>query len=242
LLPRALVVSNAKELVTSIRLSLTEAGFDVVAARDAFEGIKRVYDRHPDIVIMEDGLSSIDSVDLCSHIYSLSCIPVILLGAEVAGDSLIHGLQRGADFYMRRPISIAELVARVKSLLRRNEGWPESVRRLLNVEERRALVADRWVSLTVTEFRLISYLMLNEGRVIPVEELLTQVWAGEEIGSSSLSHYIFRLRQKLNHSTPHNIYTHHGVGYRFGDANEDESDKNTAGDRYAFEGRGPADD
>jgi len=215
--PRALVVSNTGDLVESIRIGLGLAGFEVITADNAFDGLKRFYDRHPGIVIMEDTMCSAGTVDLCSHIQWTGHIPLILIGNPDGEGSLVEGLQRGADFYMRRPVGMAELVARARTLLRRSHGWQERVRRLLNADERCAWVDGRCVSLTATEFRLLTYMALNAGRVVPAEEFITRVWAGDQVGPSTLGFYIFRLRQKLDHSVPHNIFTHHGMGYRFGE-------------------------
>lgn len=213
---RALIISDTPDLTNRIRVALSNAGFDVIASEDSFEAVKMVYELLPDIVVMEDRLSATDLFDLCYHICSLSHIPVIMLGEEYGETALVAGLQRGADFYMRSPISTPELVARVRSLLRRGNGRLDGVRRFLNTEEHSALVANQWVRLSPTEFRLLAYMVLNRGRVIPTEEFMCQVWPGEHVTDGSLSFYVSRLRLKLDHSSPHNIFTHRGVGYRLG--------------------------
>jgi len=211
---RILIVSDCTALSEDLGAALEGEGFDVVIAADALEAMKRVYDTHPSVLIVEDRLSSAESIDLCSHVGSLCCIATILLGQEGTRAQVVDGLNRGADFFMARPISAAEVVARVRSLLRRRQGWPESVRRYLDADRHCALAGNRWVSLTATEFRLLSYLVLNRGRVIPAEELLLQVWPGDGVSPSSLSFYIYKLRQKLDPGVPNAILTHYGVGYR----------------------------
>ena len=211
---RVLIVSDSTAWIRSLRMALEKEGFGVSTASDALDAMKRIYDVHPSVLIIEDRLSSAESLDICSHTGRLRCLATIVLGQEGAKAQLIDGLNRGADFYMARPVSTAELVARVRSLLRRRQGWPESVGRFLDVERQCALAGNRWVSLTATEFRLLSYLVLNRERVIPAEELLAQVWPGDEVKPSSLSFYIYKLRQKLDPGAPNAILTHYGVGYR----------------------------
>jgi len=163
---------------------------------------------------MEDHLSLTGSIDLCKQICHISHTPLILIG-EGDVSRAIRGLERGADFYIKRPFSALETVARVKALLRRYNELQMSTYLLLDSKEQTAILADRTVKLTTTEFRLLSYLLLNRNRVIPKEELLASVWKGQEVTTDTVKFYVSRLRNKLNHSTPHNIFTHRGVGYRF---------------------------
>lgn len=209
MLNRVLVVSDSRDIVDRLTSAFEMDGFEVVAADNGLDGIKRIYDTHPSILIIEDHLSSAATFDICSHASELSCLPVILIGEAVSEVQVIEGLDRGADFYMAKPVCIPELVARSRALLRRWPGWPDEVCRFLDADRHTAYVGGRWITLTATEFRLLSYMVMNKGRIIPTEELLTQVWSREE-----LSFYVCRLRQKLNHSTPHNIHTHYGMGYR----------------------------
>jgi DNA-binding response OmpR family regulator len=213
--------------VTGIGIALRREGFHVLVCRDALEGMKTIYETYPSVLIMEDRLSATHLVDLCAHVRQIFCVPVILLGEQDTDSALVRGLERGADFYMGMPVSMRELVARVKTLLRRWKGWPESVLQFLNPEEHSVLVGNSWIRLSPTEFRLLSYLALRRGRVIPVEELLSNVW-GQEVTSDTLRSHVFRLRLKLNHSAPHNIFTHHGVGYCLGEACKADSESSTA--------------
>ncbi len=211
---RAIVVSDALDVLHSLNPALVNQGFSLLCFRDGIEGTKKVYETLPDLVIMEDRLSATDSVDLCSQIGQLSCIPIILLGLENGYSEIVSALQRGADFYLSRPFSIPELVARVRSLLRRERQPLESARRVLNVDELSARIRDRNIKLTRTEFRLLAYMMLNTGRVIPVGELLPQVWPGERVTGELLRFHISRLRRKLDNGAPRTIFNHRGIGYR----------------------------
>jgi DNA-binding response OmpR family regulator len=225
--PRVLLISNTADLVTRIGIALRREDFEVLVCHDTLEGMRTIYETYPSVVIMEDRLSATHLVDLCAHVRQISCVPIILLGQEDSGSAFVRGLERGADLYMGMPVSVPELVTRVKTLLRCWVGWPESVLKFLNPEEHSVLVDNRSIRLSPTEFRLLSYLVLHRGRVVPAEELLSHVW-GQEVTSDTLRSHVFRLRLKLNHSAPHKIFTHHGVGYCLGAACEPGSETSTA--------------
>ena len=212
--PKILVLYNDTEQITSICSALAQEGFEVVAAKDSDEGLRRVYDTLPSLVILDDQLSRSGSLDLCPWIYQLACASIILLGEE--GEMpLLDGLCRGADFYMSKPFSLLELVARVKALLRRRKMLPQNSGEQLDAEEQRVFLGETSMELTPTEVRFLAYLVLNQGRVVSHQELLTQVWGGETVVSDIVKCYVARLRQKLDHGTPHYIFTHRGSGYRF---------------------------
>ncbi len=214
MLPTALIISDGVDVVGLIDTALENEGFAVMTYRDTAEGMRKVYEALPDVVVMEDRLSATESVDFCQRIRQLSCIPVILLGDEGEDLSLVNGFQRGADYYIRRPISVSEFVARVKSLLRRKHGYLDRVRRFLNVEEQSAVLERRSVRLTPTEFRLLAYLTLTRERVVPVRELLLQVWPEQQVTDDSLRFYVSRLRHKLDSGSRHFILNQRGAGYR----------------------------
>ena len=212
--PTVLVISDQTDVNGFVHTALGREGFTVLTFDDTTEGMKKVYETLPDVLLMEDRLSVTDSIDFCFQTRQLSCIRIILLGDGAMDSSLVNGLQRGADFYMRRPISVGELVARVKSLLRRQDGSLQSVRRFLNVEERSVLLDGRSIKLTPTEFRLLAYMMLSRERVIRIKELISKIWPGQQVTEDSVRFYISRLRHKLDSDSPQLILNRRGVGYR----------------------------
>ena len=215
MLLRAIIISDMTDVMDSIYTALNNEGFEVLSFQDGIEGTKKVYETLPDVVIAEDRLSRTASVDLCCQVRDLPAIATILLGEEdVPSSDIVNGLERGADYYLKRPISIAELVARVKCLLRRRREAPQGLRHFLNVDEHSVMLDDRTVRLTPIEFRLLSYMALNRDRVIPVAELLLHIWAGEQVTEESLRFHISQLRQKLDHGSPNLISNQRGVGYR----------------------------
>ncbi len=213
MLLRAIIISNSANTI-DIEKALSDEDFEVLTFQNSAEGMKNIYVTLPDVVILEDSMST-DSGDLCYQIRRFCPSVTILLGEEGSeGSKVVSGLERGADFYMKRPISTAELIARVKSLLRRRQTSLGRIRQLLNVADRGSALDHHPNNLTPTEFRLLAYMVMNRDRVIPTEEFLGSVWAGEKVTAESLKFHISQLRHKLNHGSPHCIFNHWGVGYR----------------------------
>jgi DNA-binding response OmpR family regulator len=149
--------------------------------------------------------------ELCSRLRQVSYVPIIVLGSGQEVTDRVKMLEAGADAYMSRPPDTAELVARVRSLLRRRDG-PDGGGGEGD--------PSRWGNggeLTSTEFRLLSCLMLNEGGLVSHSQLVSEVWGGKPVTMDCLKFYVRRLRQKLSAvlSRPGYILNCRGVGYRF---------------------------
>lgn len=214
--PKILILNSDSGETTNICSTLAREGFEVLATEDGNEVLQKLHDALPSLVILDDQLSRIGSLDICSRICQLSLIRIILLGREDEL-SLVEGLERGADFYMSKPISLAELAARVKALLRRRRPRPLlNSRGQLDAEGQSVPFAGKTIELSLTEFRLLACLMLNQGKIVSYEDLLAQVWGSKSVAWDTAKYYVARLRQKLDHSTPHYIFNHRGIGYRFG--------------------------
>jgi two-component system OmpR family response regulator len=210
-----IMITNARDTANLLQTALSREGFEVLAFKDSDVGMKNVYAVLPDVVIMEDRMSISGSIDFCHQIRQLPPIAIILLGDEEAGAArVVNGLERGADFYMRRPISCAELTARVKSVLRRRPSSLAEARHVLDTSGSGAADRNGRSNLTPTEFRLLAYMAVHKDRVIPTEELLGSVWAGEKVRAESVKFHISQLRHKLNHASPQSILNHWGMGYR----------------------------
>lgn len=207
------LISDERDIVGSLAPSLSREDFRVLRCRTLPEGMRRTYENLPDVVVMEDDLSRIDTVDFCYQLSRLSRVPVVLLGKE--GASPVLGFERGANCYLRRPIEPDELIARINSLLRRQDGFLLNLRRLMNADEKSIALNGGLVKLSKTEFRLLAYIMLGRGRYVTVKELLCHIWPGKKVSDDSVRFYISRLRQKLDHSI--SILNRRGVGYRISD-------------------------
>jgi len=210
------LICEDRDLTVMMVSVLNSENFKVVVCDKPLPGLLVVQETLPDTVILEDRLSMVDSVDLCYHIGNLWRIPLILIGDEGTETGVSGALMRGADFFMLRPLSMRERVARVKALPRREKNPVRWTRSFLNPEERSVTINRCPIMLTATEYRLLTYMMLNEGRVIPSDELLEAIWPGEHSSTDTLKFHISQLRQKIGDRTTRRcIANHRGMGYRF---------------------------
>ena len=205
---RILVIEKDETLAVKVSAALEEAGYTVVRTVDALDGLKKLYEAYPDLIIVARELPMVKGEDPCLRIRQASYLPIIVLGGN---EEAAEMLELGADAYMTKPPSLSELVARVRALLRRKlrhnppGGSPGS-----DIDERLSDGGKGSEKLTGTEFRLASCLMLNKGRLLGYHQLISEVWGGKEVSLDTLHFYMRRLRQKL---ASFNIFGVRGVGY-----------------------------
>jgi len=226
---KVLVIDDDVALTRVIQLGLEQEGYEVIVADSGIEGLRQAYDAHPDLVILDVMMPGLDGWKTCQRLREISDVPIIMLTAKDGEVDVIKGLELGADDYITKPFSTEELVARMRALLRRAR-LPSSPHRptvytdgelVVDFSKHRVMVRGKRVNLTPTEFRLLSCLVRNAGRVIPHETLLAQVWGPEYIGEIQyLKLYIRYLRQKIEKdpSKPQYILTEWGIGYYFREA------------------------
>ena len=222
---KILIIDDNPDLLRVVQLCLSRENYEVFTAQNGKEGLQRTYSTQPDLVILDVMMPGMDGWDVLSRLREMSDIPVIMLTAKGREADIVRGLSLGADDYMTKPFGAAELIARVQALLRRNR-MPAAQRvtryqdngLFIDLERHEVRVKGTPVDLTPTEFRLLSVLVQNAGKVVPHHTLLTKVW-GEEYANEVhyLKLYIRYLRQKLEDSAsnPQYILTEWGVGYRF---------------------------
>ena len=188
---------------------MEEAGYKVVRTADALDGLKKLYEAYPDLIIVARELPTVSGEDPCLRIRQASYLPIIVLGN---GEEAVEMLELGADAYITKPPSLSELVARVHSLLRRKPRYdPPPDNPKLEIENRLPKGSNGSNGLTPTEFRLASCLILNKGRLLGYPRLISEVWGGKEVSLDTLHFYIRRLRSKLANV---GIFGLRGVGYR----------------------------
>lgn len=225
---KVLVIGDNQQVIRDISfcLQVRYPEVIVVSVAEGAKGIDMVETESPDLVMVDSSLPALDTPDLVSKIRQFSDVPLVILYEAKSEMDIARGLEAGADEYIARPFSPIELLARVKALLRRTQGLgfkPERVTSIgddltINFTTREVFHAGKRVKLTPIEYRLLSELVRNEGRVLTHRSLLEKVWGSEYVTDFSFTkRYICHLRKKLGDDTDHPrmIHTERGMGYRF---------------------------
>ena len=211
------VVEDEPSIADVERLYLTEAGFGVHLERDGIAGLASIRRLHPVAVVLDVGLPGMDGIELCRALRgSGDWTPIIFVTARDEEVDRVLGLELGADDYLTKPFSPRELVARLKGILRRQEGPPAATLTVGAVTldpGRRTVTADgRDAHLTSTEFDLLAKLMSAPGRVFSREQLLASVWGQADYGGGrTVDVHVAQVRAKLGEASP--LRTVRGVGY-----------------------------
>ncbi|HVQ96403.1 MAG TPA: response regulator transcription factor [Mycobacteriales bacterium] len=214
-----LVVEDEKAIADLIRLYLAREGYGVHVEADGRAGLAAARRLHPVAIVLDVGLPTLDGTELCRQLRAAGdWTPVLFVTARDDEIDRVLGLELGADDYVTKPFSPRELVARVKTVLRRAQGRPDDVPALtvgrVTVDQgsRKAYVDAAEVGLTTTEFDLLAFLMRRPGRVYEREQLLSEVWGyAAAAGTRTVDVHVAQLRAKLGGASP--IRTVRGVGY-----------------------------
>jgi len=223
---RVLVVDDDARILKFVRATLESTGYDVRLARDGRSALDHVESDQPDLILLDLVLQDMDGFEVCQRVREFSTVPIIVLTAKGSGADKVRALDLGADDYLTKPFETAELLARVRAVLRRASfsGEPEALpvftcgQVQVDFAWRRVLVAGREVSLSPTEYKVLHQLVTNAGRVLVHEELLARVWGPEYRGEVEyLRSYVRHLRRKMepDPAEPRYILTQSGVGYYF---------------------------
>jgi len=221
---RILVVDDDPLLVRLVRTHLEKAGYKVFTAPDGDEALEVAASELPDLVVLDLMLPKLDGFEVCRRIREFSLVPVVMLTARGEPVDKLRGFEMGADDYLSKPFVPAELLARVRAVLRRSQQGaslltPAVVRCgeiAIDQLRRRVMVRDELVKLTATEFQLLQQLALNLGKVLSHKELLTKVWGPEYRDDRDyLWAYVRHLRRKLEPDPEHpvHILSEPGFGY-----------------------------
>ena len=215
---KILIIEDDKLSRAAIASTLESAGFEVIAETSLAGGVGKLYKAYPDLVIIADELLLINGKEDCLQLLRVCDIPVIVVSSENSAAAAM--LEAGADVFMSRPLHLAELVARVRSLLRRRkEEGNRTPTGDMRPCSRRCIseVSHSSGGMSQTEFRLLSYLVLNEGRLVESSQLLNEVWGGKQVSRECLKFYVRRLRQKMTATFGRwgQILNHRGIGYRY---------------------------
>lgn len=215
-----LVVDDEPNITELVALALRYEGFAVRTAGSGRDALRGVSEFKPELVVLDVMLPDIDGFDVLKRLNAEGRkVPIIFLTARDATEDKVHGLTVGGDDYVTKPFSIEELVARVRVVLRRHgEDRSDHTLRLADLEldedAHEVRRAGQSIDLTPTEFRLLRYLLVNQGRVLSRNQILDHVWDYDFGGDPSvLETYISYLRRKVDRFDPALIHTVRGVGY-----------------------------
>jgi two-component system alkaline phosphatase synthesis response regulator PhoP len=220
---RVLVIDDEPQIADLCRDYLVAAGFDVLTAGDGPKGLALARRERPDLVVLDLMLPGMDGLDVCRELRRESSVPIIMLTARVEESDKLIGLELGADDYLTKPFSPRELVARVRTVLRRASGaGPLEVIRAgtltLDRGRYKVLLPDREVTLTPTEFEILATLAAQPGRVFSRGQLLSAArGVAFESYERAIDSHIRNLRRKIEppEDEPQYILTVHGIGYKF---------------------------
>lgn len=226
-MPKILVIEDEMTLANNLSDKLKGEGYSVMLSMDGEDGLAKVRQEHPDLVVLDIMLPGLDGLSLCRIIRrdpGTNHIPIIMVTARGTEVDKIVGLESGADDYVVKPVALGEFLARVRAVLRRPSGR-QIVQDELNSNDlqvsltgRRVHRASEEVKLSNKEFDLLAELMRNKGVVLSRDLILTKVWGYDYfVDKRTVDVHIRWLREKLEEdaSNPRRIVTVRGVGYRF---------------------------
>jgi two-component system response regulator MtrA len=225
---RILIADDDPSIATLIQVTLKDPRYEVVAVKNGLEALRAFEGSEFDVVILDVMMPYVDGFEACERIRERSDVPIVILTSRDGTDDVVHGFELGADDYITKPFKIAELMARVESILRRVEGYKHRVAppivRVSDLEidepRHRVLVRGAEVNLTPMEFELLYFLAANAGQVFDRETLFREVWGYDYVGETNLVDVcVRRLREKVEvePSRPRIIITVRGVGYKLSD-------------------------
>ncbi len=224
---KILVVDDEKPIREFVSRNLTVRGFTVFTAANGLEALAIFNTELLDLVILDIMMPHMDGLETCRRIRQQSTVPILVLTALGEEADKVAALDRGADDYLTKPFGVAELLARVRAILRRINWQVEPAQREvlryrdleLDPQAITAILRGQPLKLTRTEFDLLHFFMRHVGKALPHRHILQHVW-GNEYGNEAeyLRVYVGRLRRKIEFDPgkPEYLLTEYGIGYRFG--------------------------
>ena len=215
-----LIVEDEPKLAAVLRDYLLQAGFSVEILGDGLTVVPWVREHGPQLILLDLMLPGRDGMEICKELRSFSNVPIIMVTARVEEIDRLLGLELGADDYICKPFSPREIVARVKAVLRR-AGPGATVRSQgLELDESRyqALLHGRDLELTAVEFKLLSFLVANPGRIYSRNQLMDRIYTDQRtVSDRTIDSHIKKLRKKIADAAPDEelIRSVYGVGYKF---------------------------
>lgn len=222
---KILVVDDESSIRKLLRVALSGHGYQVFESDGGIDGISKLGDLRPDLMILDLGLPDLNGVDVVRQAREWTDLPIIILSVRGREQDKVEALDAGADDYLTKPFGLAELLARIRSALRRSHRSREgstvfrSGELVVDLEARLVKVSERALQLTPTEYELLKTLVNHAGRVMTHQQIVARVWGDNYQGNSDphmLRVNISNLRKKLEPDPvrPRYILTEPGIGYR----------------------------
>lgn len=223
---RVLVAEDEPRYIWAIQTNLEARGYQVLTATDGLAAVELTAEMQPHLVLLDIKMPGLNGYEACRRIREFSTVPIIIITAMAEESDKVLGLDMGADDYITKPFSVPELLARVRSALRRvefSEGIPsdlafEAGDLRVDFVQQRVFMRGQEVELTPTEYRLLCELIKLPGRVLVPEHLTEKIWGPDaEGGDKLIRQAIHRLRRKIEQDSRHPDYiqTRPGLGYVF---------------------------
>jgi two-component system OmpR family response regulator len=221
--PRLLVVDDEPNILELLSATLRFSGFDVSSAANGHEAIDLAQAFRPDLIVLDVMMPGIDGFDVAKRLRAGGVrTPVLFLTARDGDEDKVTGLTIGGDDYVTKPFSLEEVIARIRSILRRTRGVDGdaggSILSLgditLDEDSYEVLKAGQPVELSATEFKLLRYFLHNPGRVLSKTQILEHVWSYDFGGDANIVEtYVSHLRRKVDTTQPRLLHTLRGMGY-----------------------------
>lgn len=222
---KILIVDDEPEMTQFLATVLAGDGYQLEISNNARDGLRKAYTFQPDLVLLDVMMPGMNGWEMLSRFREISNVPVLMLTAVQNMDSIVQGLDLGADDYITKPFRLQELKARIRAALRRAALPPnmesgglqfDGGQLVIDPDIHQVWVQGQTIDLTPTEYKLLFYLALNAGRVLSYEQLLDHVWGpGYESSLTNVKVFIRQLRTKIEQEPgkPRYILTQRGVGY-----------------------------
>ncbi len=221
---KILIVEDEADMLSGLRDNFEYEGYQVLAAKDGEEGLRRATSEKPDLVILDVMLPKMSGSEVCKKLRARSRVPILMLTARGQEIDKVAGLETGADDYVTKPFSIRELLARVKALLRRADPGRQPIENYafgsvsVDFALHRATRGGKPLEFSTKELDLLRYFILHRGETLSRDRLLEDVWGYENYPTTrTVDTHVMKLRQKVEEDAGHPrfILTLHGTGYKF---------------------------